>query len=213
MRESEIQTTEFVPIFGTATLLFLIAIVFLVWTEHPAHSAESSSNPVPPQTEKIVVAKAFDLLNALNIVTGNHDVVVGEGDKAKVVPSPYSFDDPKDKPGDTFWALTDDIAALRKVVEKAQAEIRRINQEAVARNGGEALKPEREAVHDAAGNITVPEMPSKAQLDVQSKIQALMDSEVQVDKLFRVKRSALKIGENRYVGSVIASLRPVIDDK
>lgn len=186
----------------------LRVIVLLVTFLAPSlgYAAPVSDNPPSGQTEKIKVSKAIDLLDALNAITGIHDVVVGQGASARVAQVPYEMS------ADTLWALTDDINILRRLVETAQTDQRHLVAQAEAKNGG-PLKPKTEAVYDN-GTLTKPAVPSDAQIALNKEIQGLLESERDIPKLFHIKRTDLKAalsGDAHFAGPSLASLDLVVD--
>jgi hypothetical protein len=131
-----------------------------------ARAAEHSDNPPPAATEMIAVDKAMDMLGALTLVTGEHEVIVGQGASQHVAKVPYELS------ADTFWALKDDISALRMTVTASQETIQNMKAQAEAKDGsplpppaereleeqGEAISEQREA-----GQQTLPYPPRRSQ--------------------------------------------------
>lgn len=186
---------------------FVLAAALVTMLPFPAVSAQVSDKPPVGATQTIKVSKALDLLNALNAVTGTHEVIVGQGASARVAQVPY------DLSSDTLWALTDDINILRRLVETAQADQKHLLAQAEAKNGG-PLRPKSEAVYDANHNIISPEVPSDAQVAFNKQVQELMDSEREIPKLFHIKRDDLKkalSGDGHFPGLSLASLETIID--
>lgn len=171
-----------------------------------AYAAQVSDNPPSGQTEKIKVSRAIDLLNALNAITGLHEVVVGQGASSRVAQIPYDLN------SEVMWALTDDINILRRLVETAQADQKHLIATAEAKNSG-PLKPKAEAIYDGA-TLLKPEVPSDAQIALGKETQGLMDSERDIPKLLRIKRDDLKkalSGDSHFPGAYLASLEMIID--
>jgi hypothetical protein len=170
---------------------------------------QSPTTPVPPeQTQTIKVSTAFDLLTALNMVTGTHDEVVGQGASQRTIAAPYDLN------ADTLWALTDDITVIRKFVNTVQDINKSLIGSAEAKNGGVPLQPKTPAVLDAAGNVVTAAVPSDAQLALQKEQNDLYASDRPIDKLFHIKRGDLKnamSGPDHIPGSVISSLSPILD--
>lgn len=151
--------------------------------------------------QQIKVSTAFDLLNALNIVTGNHDKVVGQGTGQRVAAVPY------DLSADALWAMTQDIGILRKFVEDVQVVQKNINAQAEAKNGG----PVGDAGRDAAGNALPP---TPAQAALAKRLQELYDSERPIPKLVRIRRQDLQgalSGPEHLPGQVLASIMTIVD--
>ena len=172
-----------------------------------AIAAPVSDKPPAGQTETIKVSKAIDLLGANTAITGNHEVVVGQGASAHTAQVPYELSP------DTLWALKDDISILRHLVEIAQEDQRHLVAQAEATNGG-PLKPKTVAVYDANHNVVAPEEPSDAQIALNKKVQELMDSTREINKLFRIKRDELKKAmsdQGHPTGAILSSLDPILD--
>lgn len=157
-----------------------------------------SAQSAPAETEMIVVSKAYDLLNALNAATGNHDIVVGQGANERVVQVPYKLS------GDTVWLMTDNITNLRKFWNTVQETMKSLTAQAEAKNGG-PLKPLKEAVLDGT-RVVAAEVASPEQIALTAELQKLLDSQKPIPKLFRVKRAEWKVGENRYPAAILSSL-------
>ena len=180
--------------------MILAAMMFAAATCAAPAAPQST---IPADTETIVVNKAIDLLNALNML-GGHDEIVGQGASQRVANVPYNFS------ADTVWAIADDITALRKVVVSYQEAVKAVTAQAEAKNGG-PLKPLREAVVNDAGVVVRAEEQSPAQKALAAEIQKMFDSERPVDKLFRIRRGDLKLGENKIPPALISSLTPILD--
>lgn len=185
-----------------------VFMVALVMVPVAAATAPVSDKPPAGQTETIKVSKAVDLLNAITVITGNHEVIVGQGASAHTAQIPYELN------ADTLWALKDDISILRHLVEIAQEDQRHLVSQAEAANGG-PLKPKTEAVYDANHNMVAPEVPSDAQVALNKKVQELMDSPREINKLFHIKRDDLKKAmssdQGHPAGSILSSLDPILD--
>lgn len=183
---------------------FLIIVACSCISVVPAIAAQIPA-VVPPQTtqDTIVVSAAVDLLNALVLVTGNHEQVIGQGASQKAVMVPYSFS------AETTWALSDDITVLRKFVTNVQTTLNHMREDAEAKNGG-PLRPKKEAVLNAAGVVVEAAERSSAQRALDEETQKFMESKKPVDKLFLVSRDDLKLGDNHFPGASLSALAPIL---
>ncbi len=185
---------------AAAAVLALFVAGFVLMTDALSQTSPTSNMAAEDQ---IVVSKAYDLLEALNYIAGTQEQIVGTGANAKTVQAPYSFS------GDTVWAISDNIAVLRKLVGTTQDTIKNLTAQAEAKNGG-PLKPTTPAVVEN-GRVIVTEVPSPEQRALAAAIQALFDSTKPIGKLRRIKRIDLNVGENRIPGRVLASLDIILD--
>lgn len=177
----------------------------------------SAAAEAPAQkNETMSVAKAADLLSALNALSFQHDEVVGQGSTQRVIAVGYGFS------ADTLWAITDNVTTLRKVITTYQETVKAMQAQAEVKNGG-PLTPAVAAVLDANNNLVKPEVPSADQMAVTASIQKLFDSERSIGPLVHIKRGDLCLGgpnasascpkdtANKIAPGVISSLSPILD--
>lgn len=165
-------------------VLAALAIAALVTMHDPARSAEPQ-----PTTGKITVAKAVDLLAALNGLSAGREEIVGQGASQRVIAVPYNLS------ADTLWAIADNITALRKVVVGYQEVVRSLTAQAEAKSGTGLPLAEGSAAHKA----------------LAAEIQKTFESERPIDKLARLKRDDLKLGENKIPPQLLSSLAPILN--
>jgi hypothetical protein len=167
---------------------FIAAFTAFALSASIVTAAQISDKPPSGPTETIQVRKAMDLRNALDHLTGTHDEIIGQGSNQRTVQIPYAFDD------DTTWAMVDDIQILQKFLDTAEKVRKSIVAEAESKNGG-PLTPDN----------------ADAQKALNDRVQELLDSEREIPKLFRIKKSALKPRENHVPGNLIPPLAPILE--
>ena len=189
-------------------LLAHYMVFVVVLSISPALAAEPDAAAIPDKlSEKIVVSKAIDLLGALNAVTGNHDVIVGEGSSAHTTSVPYNLS------ADTLWVMTDDIKILRSFYETVQETVKKLAAQARAVHP-DIDTPKKEAAYDANHNLVSAAVPSDALIELNKKIQELSDSERPIAKLGHIRRADLKpaMSSDAHVsGQVLATLLMIVD--
>jgi hypothetical protein len=186
------------------TFSMMVCVIAMVTTAFAAETPPDGKSPAPANQETIVVSKAIALRNAIAVVTGFHDEIVGQGASAKAIQMPY------DLSADTRWALNDDANALDVLIKNAQSIQKTLTDEAETKNGG-PLKMKKEPTFNSNGDITSQGELSDMQVSLNKKIQDLLDSDKPVAKLFRIKRGDLKLGVNAIPGSALSGLSPIID--
>ena len=155
--------------------LTIALLTFAAALSEPALSAQASTNPPPAQTELIRVSKAVAMRNALMLLTGVHDVIIGRGDNKNVARVMYEIEPlARDH-------LNDDIAALNALLEPTQKTLNDFAKQASDSNGGQPL-PDADL--------------SPAQKSIQrtlnGKVQEIMDSMKLVAALVHISRGNLK---------------------
>jgi hypothetical protein len=158
----------------------------------PAFAAEQSATP--PATEMISASDAFQIANALAVVGGNHDVVIGQGASQRAVPTPY------DLSSETRWAIADDMTGLRPLLQTVQEVVRTTRAAAEAKHGGSL---------DACPVDKMDCVASKKVLD--EDLRKISDTKRPVAKLFHIKRGDLKLNVNAIPIDVLSALAPIID--
>jgi hypothetical protein len=102
----------------------------------PLSAAQVSSTPPDAKTESIVISKAITLRNALVIVTGPHEKVVGQGASQSIARVLYEID------ATARWALNDDLNALNAMLGGVDKTLNEMRQKLITDNGGVPL-PEK----------------------------------------------------------------------
>lgn len=141
----------------------------------PLAAAQVSDHPPPAHTELIQVSKAVAMRNALTLLTGVHDVIIGRGDNKSVARVMYEIEPlARDH-------LNDDIAALNALMEPTQKTINDFIKQATDANGGQPLP-------DADLSPTQ----KTIQRTLNGKVQEIMDSMKLVAALVHISRGNLK---------------------
>lgn len=152
----------------------------------PLAAAQVSANPPAAQTEPVQVSKALAIRNALMLLTGVHDVIVGSSNNKSVARMMYDID------AKARDHLNDSIAALNALLEPTQKTINDLVKQATDANGGlplptSDLSPKQQAI----------------QKKMNDAVQEITDSMKPVATLVHISRGDLK---EPVPGEVIALL-------
>jgi hypothetical protein len=158
----------------------------------------------PAETETITANEATELFNALVAVGGTHPVTIGQGASQHAVEQAY------DLGPETRWALVDDLTAVRAVVVAAQRLFQQARADAESKNGG-PLKPLKEAVLDAGGNVVASAVLSAEQKELDKYLKELSEAKRPIAKLFHIKRGDLKLNVNAIPTNILSALAPILD--
>jgi hypothetical protein len=177
----------------------LVSFVVSLALTAPVVASEVSSNPPQDTTEQITPNQAYTLQQALSLLNGVHDQVIGEGSSQKVASEPYDFSP------DTIWNLTDDVNIVSAFWRDVQSVIKAMRDKAVADNGGE-WPGECDLQQGTAGALLPSDPKCAADRAYTAKVNEFSNKPRPITKLVRISRKDLNLGPNKIPGDILQVL-------